>query len=168
MRQPTEEPEVVRELPVPFRRWVYRFAYRGLRVWWFLFRPEVKGVKCLLSDNEHILLVRHTNGPRGWDLPGGTVKPGEAPEETAKREIQEELGLRVEDWAYLGEIDHELDHRQDRLHCFAAELHRPELTLDLGEIQSARWFPLAELPAHLNYYVKPILARAAAGSQDSA
>jgi 8-oxo-dGTP pyrophosphatase MutT (NUDIX family) len=162
VRHPTDEPEVVRALPVPFRRCIYRFAYQGMRVWWFVFRPEVMGVKCVLSDGNRILLVRHTYGPRGWDLPGGTVKPGEDPADTARREIEEELGVRVEDWTYLGEIDHMLDHRQDHLHCFAAEIHRPELSLDLGEIRSARWFPAAELPARLNYYVRPILAHARA------
>jgi 8-oxo-dGTP pyrophosphatase MutT (NUDIX family) len=158
--QPSAAEPVIRELPIPVRRLVYRFAYRGLRVWWFIRRPEVSGVKCVLTDRDRILLVRHTYGPRGWDLPGGTLEPGEAPAATARREMEEELGLVIDDWGDLGEIDHTLDHRRDRLFCFATELSTPELRLDPGEIQDARWFPVRELPPRLNYYVRPILARA--------
>jgi 8-oxo-dGTP pyrophosphatase MutT (NUDIX family) len=77
--------------------------------------------------------------------------------------MEEELGLVIDDWSDLGEIDHTLDHRRDRLYCFAAELSAPELRLDPGEIQDARWFPVRELPQRLNYYVRPILSRAGVG-----
>lgn len=32
---------------------------------------------------------------RGWDIPGGHVKPGETPEATVRREIYEETAVRV-------------------------------------------------------------------------
>jgi len=160
VRPPAEEPALVHHLPVAGRRLFYRCAYLGLRIWWFLSRPEVMGVKCLLTDGDRVLLVRHTYGPRGWDLPGGTMKPGEAPAETARREIEEELGVTVEDWSALGEIDNTLGRRRDRLHCFAAELHAPHIDIDPGELETARWFHRQELPPKLNYYVKPILSRA--------
>jgi 8-oxo-dGTP pyrophosphatase MutT (NUDIX family) len=129
-------------------------------VWWLVRRPQVSGVKCVLTDGDRVLLVRHTYGPRGWDLPGGTLQSGEVPHQTARREMEEELGVVIDDWRDLGEIDHILDHRRDRLFCFAAELAPPELVLDRGEIDDARWFPLRELPERLNYYVRPILWRA--------
>jgi 8-oxo-dGTP pyrophosphatase MutT (NUDIX family) len=160
VQPPAVEPGLVRGLPVPLRRLIYRFAYQGLRAWWFVWRPEVSGVKCVLTDRDHVLLVRHTYGPRGWDLPGGTVEPGEDPAQTARREIEEELGVLIDDWQGLGEIDNTLEHRRDHLHCFAAELPAPELRLDPGEIQTARWFPIGELPSPLNYYVEPILVHA--------
>ena len=40
-----------------------------------------------------MLLVRHTYGPRAWDLPGGAIKRGEPPIDAARREMDEELGL---------------------------------------------------------------------------
>lgn len=153
------EPAMLQRLPVPARRLVYRCAYQGLRVWWFVCRPEVRGVKCLITDGDQILLVRHTYGPRGWDLPGGTMKPGESPAETARREIEEELGVLIDDWSALGMIERTLDHRRDHLHCFHAELPARSLDIDRGELHVARWFPRTELPARLNYYVRPVLAR---------
>ena len=38
-------------------------------------------------------------------LPGGRIDPGETPERTALRELEEEVGLRVEDDAVLGRLD---------------------------------------------------------------
>ncbi len=159
MQPQAAEPPILQRLPVPLRRGVYRCAYQGLRVWWFVFRPQVSGVKCLLTHGDQVLLVRHTYGPRGWDLPGGTMKPGEAPADTASREMEEELGVSVDDWNTLGEIDNTLDHRRDRLHCFQAELPARSLEIDRGELDAARWFPHGDLPTGLNYYVRPVLAR---------
>lgn len=51
----------------------------------------------LLRDGK-ILFVRRRPGSflgGSWELPGGTVEPGEPPEETAVREVAEETGLAV-------------------------------------------------------------------------
>jgi 8-oxo-dGTP diphosphatase len=39
---------------------------------------------------------------RGWDLPGGHIEAGEAPEETARREVYEETGARLGPLHLLG------------------------------------------------------------------
>ena len=40
-----------------------------------------------------------------WALPGGRTDPGETPEETARRELHEELGLDLPESAVLGRLD---------------------------------------------------------------
>ena len=147
-------------LSIRLRRVGYRIAYRMLRIHWLLFHPAVRGVKCLICDGEMVLLVRHTYGDRRWDLPGGTLHRGEAPVQTARREMAEELGVTIDDWLDLGELHAQADHRRDELHCFQTELSAPELRLDLGELSIALWFPRSRLPPALARYVRPILARA--------
>lgn len=53
---------------------------------------------CWIARADEILFLRRHpatfNGGR-WELPGGTVEPGEAPERTAVREAAEETGLTV-------------------------------------------------------------------------
>jgi 8-oxo-dGTP pyrophosphatase MutT (NUDIX family) len=146
-------------LPVPIRRLGYRLAYAALRVYWFVFRPEVSGVKCVLTHDGEVLLVRHTYGPGGWDLPGGTVKHGEPPELTARREMHEELGVSIDDWRSLGVISLNFEHRRDKLHCFQAELPAPEVEIDRGELSEAGWFARDALPPKLGRFTLPILAR---------
>jgi 8-oxo-dGTP pyrophosphatase MutT (NUDIX family) len=131
-------------------------AYAGLRGYWFIKRPHTSGVKCLLTDGGLVLLVKHTYGSRAWELPGGAVKSGEAPAATARREMQEELGLDVDSWQPLGQIELAIDHRRDVIHCFLAEVHAPTLTLDLGELSEAQWFDRAQLP-RVGPYTRQIL-----------
>jgi 8-oxo-dGTP pyrophosphatase MutT (NUDIX family) len=145
------------QLPVPLRRIAYRVAYALLRAYWFLARPVGDGVKCVLSDGERILLVRHTYGGRGWQFPGGAVKRSEPPETAARREIREELGVDIERWTALGTIAGRAHHRRDSVHCFQAEVREPALTVDRGEIAAVSWFERGALPDDLGDYVEVIL-----------
>jgi 8-oxo-dGTP pyrophosphatase MutT (NUDIX family) len=145
-------------VPVPICRAAYRGAYATLRAYWFIRRPDIQGVKCVLTDGERVLLVRHTYGHREWDLPGGAVRRGERPDRTASREMQEELGVQISDWQSLGEVRGRLDHRRDTMHCFHTELGPRELTLDRCELETAQWFPRAALPGELGRFVTEILA----------
>jgi 8-oxo-dGTP pyrophosphatase MutT (NUDIX family) len=132
-------------------------AFGLLRVYWFMRRPTLHGVKCVLTDGELVLLVRHTYGRPGWDLPGGGVRRGEPPLGAAQREMSEELGLALDDWTLLGEMFATNYHCRDSLHCFRAEVPSPRLELDRAELDEARWFPRARLPADVTAHVPPIL-----------
>jgi 8-oxo-dGTP pyrophosphatase MutT (NUDIX family) len=149
---------LIARLPVGLRRRGYRSAYALLCVYWFALRPKCHGVKCVLTDGKLVLLVRHTYGPRQWDLPGGALKSGEQPHLTARREMHEELGVDIAAWESLGVYTGRAQSRHDVIHCFHARLHEPTFTLDLGELVSARWFALDDVPADLGVYVLPILA----------
>jgi len=127
-------------------------------VLWFFWRPAKQGVKCLVTVDDRILLVRHTYGRRSWDLPGGSIKRGETPSETVRREMDEEIGLGDANWVKFGELQATIDHRRDTIHCFRVEVTDvPPLRLDLGELAKADWFPSADLPADLSPYVVPIV-----------
>lgn len=128
------------------RRLGYRLAYRLLQVFWFFVSPTQQGVKCVLSHDGQILLVRHTYGPRQWDLPGGMVRRGEPPEATARREMHEELGVQPARFTDLGSVRAVLEHRHDAIDVFGAELATPSLTLQRAELEAARWFSPEELP----------------------
>ena len=121
-----------------------------MRVVWFITRPQTHGVKCAITHNGAVLLVRHTYGNRDWNLPGGHIDDGEAADDTAAREMFEELGLTDLGLRAFGTFTEHLDHRDDTIALFTAELPRPapaaSLTLDRAELRDARWFPLSALP----------------------
>ncbi len=54
---------------------------------------EIAG-SLIIRDGEILLLYREEQGH--WDVPGGKVKKGESPTETAVREAREEIGAEVE------------------------------------------------------------------------
>jgi 8-oxo-dGTP pyrophosphatase MutT (NUDIX family) len=146
-------------LSVQVRRVAIRIAYAGVRTYWFVFRPRIVGVKCVLIHGDDVLLVRHTYGKRVWDLPGGTVRRREVPRDAARREMNEELGRRIDDWTSLGELFVKTRRHDDNLHLFQARVEDRELDLNLTELAEAGWFSPHALPADLARYVRPILKR---------
>lgn len=59
-------------------------------------RPNVASAVAILQDG-HVLMVRRKHEPFAgqWTLPSGFMELGEDPEETAVRELREELGVEV-------------------------------------------------------------------------
>src|SRR5262245_55328788 len=56
-------------------------------------RPPIVPQAIVLQDQQVLLVQRDT--PRFWELPGGSMIPGETPEATVAREVQEETGVHV-------------------------------------------------------------------------
>jgi 8-oxo-dGTP pyrophosphatase MutT (NUDIX family) len=146
------------ELPVSVRRLGYRGAYAALQVYWFLLRPSSRGVKCILTDGERILLVRHTYGATNWELPGGALRRDEAPVAAARREMNEELGVSIEGWDRLGETIVDVDHHRDQVQFFRAEVSSPRIAINRAELSEAQWFPRKQLPSDLGRYARAIIA----------
>lgn len=155
---------IAMRLPVRVQRLGYQVAYAGLRLYSFFRRPHLSGVKCVLTEGDDVLLVRHTYGSRSWDLPGGGIKRGEDPVAAATREVSEELGVSVADWQALGELIVNIDYRNDRIHCFQAAAPSRAVTIDQVEIAEANWFPRARLPDDLGRYARRILAHVPASA----
>jgi 8-oxo-dGTP pyrophosphatase MutT (NUDIX family) len=138
-------------------RLLYRVAFRLAQLRGVLLPGRGRGVKCLLTHGDEVLLVRHTYGPRIWQLPGGSAHRGEAPALTAAREMHEELGLREVDWRPLVTLDIRLQHMPVSLTCLHAELADPTVRPDPVEIAQARWFATDALPERLGTEVEQML-----------
>jgi len=149
----------VRSLRDPVLRLGFRVGYHVLHAWWLLTHPKKRGVKCVLTRDGQVLLVRHTyGGRRTWELPGGGVKRREDPGHAARREIREELGIDVDDWTLLGELFARIDGKRDRLWCFTSEIGDRPLDPDRAEIADVEWFRLDRLPERAARYVPRIAA----------
>lgn len=49
----------------------------------------------ILNEMNEVFFVKHSYGKYNWDLPGGKSEEKESAEETARREVSEEVGLNV-------------------------------------------------------------------------
>jgi 8-oxo-dGTP pyrophosphatase MutT (NUDIX family) len=147
-------------LPVPLRRVCYRVAHTGLRAYWRVARPHTRGVKCVVREGDAVLFVRHSYGDRRqWELPGGGIRRGEDPRDTAAREAHEELGLDLAEWRALGSVEAHGYGKRTTMICFAADAPTRTVTVDAGEIEEARWCPLADPPVPLGVDAHAVLTR---------
>lgn len=63
-----------------------------------LLRPEAGCGAAILDEQGRLLLIQRLREPEAgaWGLPGGKIDFGERAEDTARREIEEELGIVIE------------------------------------------------------------------------
>jgi 8-oxo-dGTP pyrophosphatase MutT (NUDIX family) len=113
-------------------------------------RPHTVGVKMVARDGERLLFVRHTYGDRrGWELPGGGVRRGEDPAAAARREAREELGVDLDTWRPVTELEIRGMGKRTTLHVFEAPVASDAVRLQAEELADARWARLSEPPEPL-------------------
>jgi 8-oxo-dGTP diphosphatase len=111
-------------------------------------RTRVAGV-ILHQDGRVLLQHRDSNPdirwPGAWAIFGGHVEPGETPEDAARREIEEELGLRLPPGLPL--VWHRADEHLERF-FFAAPLTVPPEQLTLREGQGMALLSQSQLETY--------------------
>jgi 8-oxo-dGTP pyrophosphatase MutT (NUDIX family) len=136
-------------IPPSLHRAALRVAHRLRHRWRKLVKAPIAGVSVFVTDFDgRLLLVRHSYGSGGWALPGGGMKRGEAPEAAAAREIEEEVGCRIDGARVLERLDETLSGSPHTAWLVAGRT-RDHPTPDRREIVDARFFPTHSLPEPL-------------------
>lgn len=117
-------------------------------------RPAV-AVDCVIFgfDNKQlqVLLIERGLEPfKGcWALPGGFVRIDESLEEAARRELEEEAGLRnvyMEQLYTFGEVERDPRERVIAVAYFALVKREGTVLRASTDAVNAAWFPISELP----------------------
>lgn len=109
----------------------------------------VLGVSAVVRDKRGRVLLALRERPPIWNLPGGSVEPGETPWDAAAREVREEVGLDVEVERLTGVYDRSPD--GDPVLVFACRVLAGEPTTSAEAIRVG-WFDPADLPEAINPY----------------
>lgn len=126
--------------------------------WWGLVLPRVAKhlvvAQAIVHGEEGVLLAVRRD-LRGWELPGGEVEEGEAPEAAVCREVWEETGLIVEVDCHVG------DYERHGFRPHTAKLYRCHQTGGLlrtnWETLELRWFQPNAVPDTLfSWYREPL------------
>jgi len=107
--------------------------------------PGAAAIVALDGDGCVVLLrqFRHAAGGYIWEIPAGTLAPGEAPADCARRELREETGLDGQQWSTLGSIVTAPGFCDERIQLFLAwELVESAQQLDADEILTVSRVPL--------------------------
>lgn len=114
-------------------------------------RHNGAAVMMAVDEKNRILLVRQYRLPPDrflWELPAGTVDPGEKPAQTAKRELLEETGLRAKKWKKLAEFYPSPGYGQEKMSIYlATELKQGAAQPMDDERIETRWFTKKEFAA---------------------
>jgi ADP-ribose pyrophosphatase len=105
--------------------------------------PGSSAIVPVLEDGSVILIHQYRSAIRDfiWEVPSGTMIPGEEPLECAKRELQEECGFLGKKFEKFGEILIAPWYSDERIHLFmASELIPCEQNLDEDEILTTHFF----------------------------
>lgn len=101
-----------------------------------------------LPTPQSIVLVKQYRHPTGgdlWEVPAGMIEGGEAPIETARRELLEETGYRARSLRFLWSIYTTPGFCEERIHFFVAEGLEPgQAQPEADEEFELRVWPLDE------------------------
>lgn len=84
---------------------------------------------------------KHLGG--SWEFVGGKVENEESFEECLLREVQEELGIKIEIEKYLGSFPHDYEEFSINLHAFLARYHEGQIFLK--DHEEFKWVRIIEL-----------------------
>lgn len=101
-------------------------------------------ITAILKDNKILLAHNKAFAGNMYSLIAGFVEPGETLEECVKREIMEEVGLKVKNVKYLGSQPWPFPN--SLMLGFTAEYESGEISVDGMEIADAGWFDVNNLP----------------------
>ena len=118
-----------------------------------VYYPRIAPAMMVLVTREgpggrEVLLARGTRSVASiYSALAGFVEPSESLEDCVRREVDEEVGLKVRGLRYFGSQCWPFPH--SLMVAFLAEHAGGEIRCQEGEIADAQWFPVGHLPAAL-------------------
>ncbi len=107
-----------------------------------------------VDDRKRVLFVRQYRLPAKrflWELPAGSVDPGEKPLQTAKRELKEETGYHAKNWKKLVTFFPSPGFLTEQMSIFLATgLTAGQATPMDDERITTRWFTAKEIEAAID------------------
>lgn len=129
-------------------------------------RPIIMcGANVILLNEQDQILLHHRIDRDMWGLPCGAMELGESLEQTARREVLEEVGLTCENLklfnVYSGEkLYYKYPDGNEVYNVTATYIckdYSGEIIVDLSEGRDARFFSLSEIPSNLSPTIKDIV-----------
>lgn len=112
----------------------------------------------VVDEQGRVLLLKHVfRVGSGWGIPGGFIEKGEQPEDAVRRELEEEIGLKLAqvELAFVRTLK-----RPAQVEVIFRCRPQGEFAPRSVEIKSAEWFALEALPPEINRDQRQLIERA--------
>ncbi len=110
-------------------------------------RPHIQ-VACAIIERDGLVLAARRGAamsmPLVWEFPGGKLEPGETPRQCLRRELLEELDIRVSPGAALEPVTHDYPSFTVTLHPFVCVMGNDRISL--REHAAIAWLEPEQLP----------------------
>ncbi|MBP9711955.1 MAG: NUDIX hydrolase [Candidatus Pacebacteria bacterium] len=133
------------------------FGRPSQKLYWFIFRPTLRGVKCIVENNGKFLLVKLNYAHHKWIIPGGGTKRNESSLQAAIRETKEEVGLDVKDLVCIGSYTSYKNYKKNIVEIFLTNSDILDIKIDPIEIETAGWFERSKFPENIGSSMSEIL-----------
>ena len=101
---------------------------------------DANGRICLIRQ------YRHAASGWVWELPAGVIETGETPEQTARRELEEETGCTASRWERLASFYSSPGYSDEFLHAFSArDIRTGNQSLQAHELIEIHWLDPGEV-----------------------
>jgi 8-oxo-dGTP diphosphatase len=106
-------------------------------------------IVCGPNDTIPLVMDERKPTPHYWKLPGGRKEAGETPEETAVRETEEEVGLKIGKVCILKEVDR----RSHTMYLFGTQIKSfDELRAEGEEGERVALFTMKEVQEMVDFF----------------
>ena len=129
-------------------------------------QPIIMCGACVIIENENgEILLHHRTDRDWWGLPGGAMELKESLEDTARREVLEEVNLVCKKLNLLNvysgsELYYKYPDGNEVYNvtaAFTCKDFQGEIVVEKTEGRNAKFYNIDELPKNLSHTIKPIL-----------
>lgn len=111
---------------------------------------EHSGGSCVLCVKDDCVYMvkqfRYAYNKEMWEIPAGKLNQGEDPMQTAKRELEEEAGLKATKMKLLYEVYPSPGYTDEIIRIYQAlEWEQSQIHLDEDEFLTGKWIPISEV-----------------------
>ena len=125
----------------------YRLAYKVIQLWFFVARPTISGVYVAVWYEGRLLVIKNSY-KKSFTIPCGRIKRGEAIAQAAVRELNEEVGIKLDpgQLTFVGRYNGQFKWARDEGSFFEIEMNQmPQIEPDNREVVWARFMSLEQI-----------------------
>ena len=108
----------------------------------------IKVVGGLIIQEDKLLIAqrkKNTDHPLKWEFPGGKINENESPEDALKRELKEELNIKINSFEFLIDYFYEYEISLKKIHLFFYIINSFQGLMQKNVHQNLKWIEIKDI-----------------------